>query len=59
MLRAIFPPLNTIENRYQILRRIPVLLPLMWVLPAEKVRVWYSLMVRSFAKCLRSNFWLR
>ena len=29
--RAIFPPLRTIRNRYPILYRCPVLLPVMWV----------------------------
>lgn len=30
-LRVIFPPLDLIKNRYPILRRMPVLLPVMWV----------------------------
>lgn len=29
--RALFPPYTTIRNRYPILRRFPVLLPVMWV----------------------------
>lgn len=31
MLQAIFPPLKYIQNRYPLLRRLPVLLPVMWV----------------------------
>ena len=31
-LRALFPPLSAIRNRYPVLKRAPVLLPVMWVI---------------------------
>ena len=41
LVYVIFPPLRVIKNRYQILRRVPVLLPVMWV-----VR-WFSVLLFS------------
>jgi len=41
LVYVIFPPLRVIKNRYQILQRMPVLLPVMWV-----VR-WFSVLLFS------------
>lgn len=46
-LRALFPPLSTIRNRYQILLRFPALLPVMWV-----VR-WFDVLLFSRDKMRR------
>ena len=46
-IRAVFPPLNTIKNRYMILRKVPWLLPVMWV-----VR-WFDVLLFSPKKFVR------
>lgn len=52
-IRVVFPPLSTLKNRYQILLRIPALLPVMWVVRWVDVALFSRRKLRRKLRILR------